>query len=78
MLTPLTSVVGECGETKVTRAKETKKVPWHLDEVYQKAFNHVQATIARELVLAYPDYSSLQDLHRRFEQTARSSSYSGE
>jgi hypothetical protein len=27
MLTPLTSLVGECSQTKVTRAKETKKVP---------------------------------------------------
>jgi hypothetical protein len=29
MLAPLTSLVGECGQTKVTRVKETKKVPWH-------------------------------------------------
>jgi hypothetical protein len=29
MLTPLTSLVGECGQTKVTRAKGTKRVPWH-------------------------------------------------
>jgi hypothetical protein len=29
MLTPLTSLVGECGQTKSTRAKGTKKVPWH-------------------------------------------------
>ncbi len=29
MLAPLTSLVGECGQTKVTIAKGTKKVPWH-------------------------------------------------
>ncbi len=29
MLTPLTSLVGECGQTKTTRAKGTKKIPWH-------------------------------------------------
>ncbi len=29
MLTPLTSLVGECGQTKTTKAKGTKKVPWH-------------------------------------------------
>jgi hypothetical protein len=29
MLAPLTSLVGECGQTKTTRAKGTKKVPWH-------------------------------------------------
>jgi hypothetical protein len=35
MLTPLTSLVGECGQTKVKRAKGAKKVPWHWDEVHQ-------------------------------------------
>ncbi len=47
------------GQTKVTRAKGTKKVPWHWDEVHQRAFNHIKATIAREVVLAYPDYSKV-------------------
>jgi hypothetical protein len=27
MLAPLNSLVGECGQTKVTKSKETKKVP---------------------------------------------------
>ncbi len=57
MLAPLTSVVGECGQTKVIRAKGTKKAPWHWDEVHQRAFDHVKATITREVVLAYPDFS---------------------
>ena len=56
MLAPLTSLVGECGQIKVTRAKGTKKVSWHWDEVHQKSFNHIKATIAKEVVLAYPDY----------------------
>jgi hypothetical protein len=59
MLTPLTSLVGECGQTKVTRAKGTKKVPWHWGEVHQRDFHHVKATIAKEVVLAYPDYSKV-------------------
>ncbi len=63
MLAPLTSLVGECGQTKVTRAKVTKKVPWHWDEVHQRAFNHVRATIAREVVLAYPDYSKVFEIY---------------
>jgi hypothetical protein len=29
MLAPLTDLVGECGQTKVTKAKGTKKAPWH-------------------------------------------------
>jgi hypothetical protein len=50
MLVLLTSLVVECGQTKVTRAKGTKKVHWHWDEVHQRAFNHVKATIAREVI----------------------------
>ncbi len=59
MLAPLTSLVGECGQTKSTKAKGTKKVPWHWDEVHQRAFDHVKATIAKDIVLAYPDYSKV-------------------
>jgi hypothetical protein len=59
MLALLTSLVGECGQTKVTRAKRTKKAPWHWDEVHQRVFDHVKATIAREVVLVYPDYSKV-------------------
>ncbi len=29
MLAPLTSLVGEYGQTKTSKAKGTKKVPWH-------------------------------------------------
>ena len=57
MLAPLTSLVGECGHTKVTRANKTKKRAWYWDEVHQIAFDNVKATIARDVVLAYPDYS---------------------
>ncbi len=63
MLTPLTSLVGECGQTKTTKAKGTKKVPWHWDEVHQRAFNHIKATIAKDVVLAYPDYSKVFEIY---------------
>jgi hypothetical protein len=56
---PLTSLVGECSQTKVTTAKGTKKVPWHWDEVHQRVFNHIKTNIAREVVLAYLDYSKV-------------------
>jgi hypothetical protein len=56
-------MVGECNQTKATRAKGTKKVPWHWDEVHQQAFDHVKATIAREVVLAYPDYSKVFEIY---------------
>jgi hypothetical protein len=57
MLATLTSLVGECSLTKVTRAKKTKKKAWHWDEVHQIAFDNVTATIAKDASLAYPDYS---------------------
>jgi hypothetical protein len=63
MLAPLTSLVGECGQTKTTKAKGTKKVPWHWDVVHQRAFDHVKATIAKDVVLAYPDYSKVFEIY---------------
>jgi hypothetical protein len=63
MLAPLTSLVGECGQTKTTKAKGTKKVAWHWDEVHQRSFNHVKATIAKDVVLAYPDYSKVFEIY---------------
>jgi hypothetical protein len=63
MLAPLTDLVGECGQTKVTKAKGTKKVPWHWDEVHQRAFEAVKATIAKDVVLAYPDYGKTFEVY---------------
>jgi hypothetical protein len=63
MLCPLTTLVGDCGQTKVTRAEGTIKVPWHWDEVHQRAFNHVKATVAREVVLAYPDFFTVFEIY---------------
>jgi hypothetical protein len=63
MLAPLTSLVGECGQTKVTKARGTKKVPWHWDKVHQRTFNHIKATIAKEVVLAYPNYSKVFEIY---------------
>jgi hypothetical protein len=63
MLAPLILLVGECGQTKTTKAKQTKKVPWHWDEVHQRAFNRVKATIAKDVVLAYPNYSKVIEIY---------------
>ncbi len=57
MLAPLTSLVGECGHTKVTVANKTKKRAWYWDEVHQIAFDSIKATITTDVCLAYPDYS---------------------
>jgi hypothetical protein len=57
LLAPLTDLVGECGTTKSTKKKGTKKSPWHWDDIHQKAFESVKTMIARDIVLAYPDFS---------------------
>ncbi len=57
MLAPLSDLVGECGETKTTRKNKVKKTPWHWDSIHQIAFDNVKATIVKEVVLAYPDFT---------------------
>ena len=49
--------MGECEHTKVTKDNKAKKKPLHWDPVHQQAFDTVKATIARDVTLAYPDYS---------------------
>ncbi len=49
-------MVGECGHTKITKAKKTKNLTCYWDKVHQIAFDNVKATIARDVVLTYPDY----------------------
>ncbi len=63
MLAPLTSMVGEWSQTKTSKSKGTKKVPWYWDEVHQGAFDQVKATIAKDVVLAYPDYSKVFEIY---------------
>ncbi len=48
---------------KTAKAKGTKKVPWHWDEVHQRAFDHIKATITKDIVLAYPDYSKVFEIY---------------
>jgi hypothetical protein len=57
MLAPLTDLVGECRETKTTRMNKTKKNSWRRDPIHQQAFDNVKAAIAKETVIAYPDFS---------------------
>jgi hypothetical protein len=57
MLAPLTDLVGECGETKATKKNGTKKKPWKWESIHQQVFDNVKATIAKEVVLAYLDFT---------------------
>jgi hypothetical protein len=57
MLALLTNLVGECGETKPTKKNKTKKKPWWWESIHQQAFDNVKATTAKEVVLAYPDFT---------------------
>ncbi len=57
MLALLTDLVQECGETKATKKNGTKKKPWRWESIHQQAFDNVQATIIKEVVLAYPDFT---------------------
>jgi hypothetical protein len=57
MLAPLTNLVGECRETKATKKNGTKKKPWKWESIHQQAFDDVKATVAKEVVLAYPDFT---------------------
>ncbi len=57
MLAPLTNLVGECGETKATKKNGTKKKPWKWESIHQQAYDDVKATVAKEVVLAYPDFT---------------------
>jgi hypothetical protein len=63
MLAPLSDLVGECGETKTTRKNKVKKKPWHWDSIHQLAFDNVKTTIAKEVVLAYPDFTKPFDIY---------------
>ncbi len=56
VLAPLTDLVGECGETKTTKLNKTKKNSWQWGSIHQQAFEDVKAAIAKETVLAYPDF----------------------
>ena len=69
MLAPLTDLVGECGETKVTKKNKTKKKPWRWDQVHQDAFDAIKRTIAREVILAYPDFTQRFDIYTDASKT---------
>ena len=57
MIAPLTDVIGECGETKATKTKKTKKKLFYSSDVHEQDFEAIKKVIAREVMLAYPNYN---------------------
>ena len=63
MLAPLTDLVGECGHTKTTKQKGTKKQLWYWSKMHQKAFDAIKAALARDVLLAYPMYGEIFEIY---------------
>jgi hypothetical protein len=57
LLAPLTDLVGECGKTKTSKKNKSKKKSWWWDPIHQQVFENVEVAIAKEVVLAHPDFS---------------------
>jgi hypothetical protein len=66
MLVPLTDLVGECGVSKARKGKLPKK--WYWNEVHQKAFDDVKVTIAKDVVLAYPNFNEEFEIYTSTKQ----------
>lgn len=63
LLAPLSDLVGECGHTKVTRKNNTKKKKWYWTDEHQKSYDDVKKAIARDVLLAYPNYSEVFEIY---------------
>ncbi len=48
---------------------KTKKKPWRWDLIHQQAFDNVKAAIAKETVLAYPDFSKPFEIYTGVSST---------
>jgi len=48
---------------KTTRKNKVKKQPWHWNLIHQIAFDDVKTTIAKEVVLAYLDFTKPFDIY---------------
>ena len=48
---------------KPLEKNKVKKKPWYWDSIHQLAFDNVKNTIAKEVVLAYPDFTKPFDIY---------------
>jgi len=52
------------GKKKKNHKKnKTNKKPWRWDPIHQQAFDNVKATITKDVVLAYPDFSKSIEIY---------------
>ena len=63
LIAPLTDLIGECGQTKVTRKIKRKKKLWYWDTKHQEAFDAIKKVIARDVMLAYPDFDDVFEIY---------------
>ena len=56
LVTLLTGLVGEAGQTNAIKANGTKKKVWYWNSTHQEAFDNVKQTLACKVLLAYPWY----------------------
>ena len=49
--------------TKSTKAKGTKKKPFHWDESHQRAFDSMKQILSKEVCLAYPDFTEQFEIY---------------
>jgi hypothetical protein len=52
-----------CSKMKTSKKNKTKKKPWQGDLIHQQAFDNVKAAIAKEVVLAYPDFLKSYEIY---------------
>jgi hypothetical protein len=74
-------LVGDCGHTKVTRAKKTKKTKkreWHWDEIHQIAFENVKSYYCKRCSTGLPRlFARNWDVHWHLISTTWCSHNSG-
>ena len=63
MIAPLTDLVKETGETKVTLSAGTKKKRWYWAQFHQEAFDMVNHTFAEEVIPVYPTYGEVFEVY---------------
>ena len=60
---PSLRLSGRVWRNENQQKNKTKKSPWRWDSIHQAAFDNIEATITKEAVLAYPDFSKTFEIY---------------